>query len=163
MIPEPSGPPRGVSIMTFSPENGNLLATVDQTRPNIVWIWTLESTPRILSALVHENPVRQIVWHPSMMALLITTVNSTVAVAHYWSPDTNPVVVRIPVSRSESGKYDVRWLSSKQDGDLRFWFGTSEDYVLGYIEDIGGLCQFRVLYTVHSKVPTGSHGASIGR
>lgn len=98
-----------------------------------------------------------------MTSLLITTVNSAVAVAHYWSPETHPVVVRIPVSRSESGKYDVRWLSSGQDGDLRFWFGTPEDYVLGYIEDLRGLRQFRVFYTVHSKFPTGSRGASMGR
>lgn len=162
MITEPSGPPRGVSIMTFS-SDGSLLASVDQARPNIVWIWALGAAPGLISALVHEHPVRQVVWHPSMTAFLITTANSFVAAAHYWSSTSDPVVVRIPVPCSESGKYDVRWLSSGQDQDSRFWFGTPEDYVLGYIEDQGGIPQFKVVYSVHSKVPTGSQSTSIAR
>ena len=97
-----------------------------------------------------------------MAALLLSTVNSTVAAVHYWSPQSQPVVVRVPVSRSESGKYDVRWLSLAQEYDLRFWFGTLEDYVLGCIEE-GATPQFTVLYSVHSKVPSGSHCASVGK
>lgn len=164
IIPEPTGPPRGVSIIAFSAD-GILLATVEQTRPNIAWIWTLgpESTSGIISVLVHEHPVRQIVWHPSMATLLLSTINSTVAAVHYWSPQSQPVVARVPVSRSESGKYDVRWLSLEQEYDLKFWFGTLEDYVLGCIEEKEGIPQFTTLYSVHSKVPSGSHGTSVGK
>lgn len=100
-------------------------------------------------------------WHPSEMALLITTANNITAAVHYWSPNGPPVVVRVPVSRSESGKHDARWLSSGQDGDWRFWFGTLEDYVLGDIEDQGIIPQFRVHYYVNSKAPAGSHGTSM--
>lgn len=150
MLAESSALPRGVSIMTFSSE-GSLLATVDQTRPNIVWIWTLGSAPGLFAALYYEHSVKQIVWHPSETALLITTANNVTAAVHHWSPNNPPVVVRVPVSRSESGKYDVRWLSSGQDDDSRFWFGTPEEYVLGYIQDQGGISQFRVLYSVDSK------------
>lgn len=158
-LPEPTGPPRGVCIITFSAD-GSLLATVDQTRPNIVWIWSLESesTPALDSVLVHEHPVRQVVWHSSTAALLFTTVNTTVAAVHYWCPNLEPMVVRVPVSRSESGRYDIRWLSLGQDDDMRFWFGTPEDYVLGGIEEKEGVLQFGILYSVHSKVPTGSLG-----
>ena len=162
MITEPTGPPRGVSIMTFS-SDGSLLASVDQARPNIVWIWALGTAPGLVSALVHEHPVRQVVWHPSMTAFLLTTVNGVVAVVHYWSPTSNPVVVRIPVPSSEHGKYDVRWVSSGQDNDSRFWFGTPEDYVLGYIGDQEGIPKFKVDYSVHSKVPTGSQSTSTAR
>ena len=35
--------------------------------------------------------------------------------------------------------------------------------MLGYIEDQGGIPQFRVVYSVHSKVPTGSQSTSIAR
>lgn len=103
--------------------------------------------------LVHEHPVRQVVWHPSMTALLFTTVNTTVAAVHYWTPQLEPMVVRVPVSRSESGKYDVRWVSLGQDDDSRFWFGTPEDYVLGGIEEKDNVLQFGVLYSVHSGSP----------
>lgn len=163
MISEPTGPSRGVSTMAFSPD-GSHLATVDQTRPGIVWIWTLGTTPKLLSALIHEHPVKQIVWHPSKTALLLTTVNATVATARYWTPHNPPVVARVPVSPSETGRYDVRWLVLGHGDDMRFWFGTPEDYVLGHIENAGsGISQFRVLYSVHNKVPAGSHSTSMGR
>ncbi|ODM16242.1 hypothetical protein SI65_08241 [Aspergillus cristatus] len=159
MLAETSAPPRGVSIMSFSSE-GSLLTTVDQTRPNIVWVWTLGSAPGLFAALYHEHPVKQVVWHPSETAILITTANNVTAAVHYWSPNGPPVVVRVPVSRSESGKYDVRWLSSGQDSDWRFWFGTPDDYVLGDIEDQGVIPQFRVHYSINSKAPTGSLGTT---
>lgn len=98
-----------------------------------------------------------------MATLLLSTINSTVAAVHYWSPQSQPVVARVPVSRSESGKYDVRWLSLEQEYDLKFWFGTLEDYVLGCIEEKEGIPQFTTLYSVHSKVSSGSHGTSVGK
>ncbi|KAB8224811.1 S25 ribosomal protein-domain-containing protein [Aspergillus novoparasiticus] len=153
---ETSGPPRGVSIMAFSCD-GNLLATVDQTRPNIVWIWNLESTAVLVSALVHEHPVRQAAWHPSKIQVLIVTANNAVAAVRSWTPDGQPSIIYIPTSRSDSGRYDVRWLSSQGD-DAKFWFGTTEDYTLGRIEGEGS-SQFKVLNTIKGKASTGSHSA----
>ncbi|KAF7592291.1 hypothetical protein BBP40_000422 [Aspergillus hancockii] len=144
---ESSGPPRGVSIMSFS-FNGNLLATVDQTRPNIVWIWNFDSTAVLVSALVHEHPVRHVVWHPSKTRALVTTANSALAAVRHWTPDGQPSVIRIPASRSDNGRYDVRWLPSNQEYDSKFWFGTPEDYVLGYIEGEDGSLQFKALNTI---------------
>ncbi|EIT82952.1 Quino protein amine dehydrogenase [Aspergillus flavus] len=158
---ETSGPPRGVSIMTFSCD-GNLLATVDQTRPNIVWIWNLESTAVLLSALVHEHPVRQAAWHPSKIQLLIVTANNAVAAVRSWTPDGQPSIIYIPTSRSDSGRYDVRWLSSQGD-DAKFWFGTTEEYTLGRIESEGDSSRFKVLNTIKGKASTGSHSAGMSR
>ncbi|PYH49389.1 WD40 repeat domain-containing protein [Aspergillus saccharolyticus JOP 1030-1] len=146
-----SGPPRGVAIMSFS-AGGTLLSTVDQTRPNIVWIWELESTPALLSALVHEHTVRQVVWHPTKAQLLITTANTAYSAVRYWSPYSQPLAVRIPIPRTETGKYDTKWLSTDDDDDSRFWFGTPEDYVLGYIEGMDDKPQFHVLNTIRSKL-----------
>ncbi|KAE8144421.1 Quino protein amine dehydrogenase [Aspergillus avenaceus] len=158
---ESSGPLRGVSTMAFS-FNGNLLATVDQTRSNIVWIWDLESTAVLISAMVHEHPVRQVTWHPSKTLLLITTANIAFAAVRYWTPLSPPCIVRIPTSRSDSGRYDVRWLSDSAD-DSRFWFGTPEDYVLGYVEIESDISQFKTLNTISNKTPGGSHNTGVSR
>ncbi|KAF5855375.1 hypothetical protein ETB97_009337 [Aspergillus alliaceus] len=141
---ESSGPPRGVSIMAFS-FHGSLLATVDQTRPNIVWIWNLESAAVLVSALVHEHSVRQAVWHPSETQLLIVTANSAPAAVRSWTPDGQPSIIRIPTSRSDTGRYDARWLPSNQGDNAKFWFGTTEDYTLGHIEGEDGTSQFQGL------------------
>lgn len=127
--------------MTFSPDAGYLV-TVDHARPNVVWIWALEKTPRLESALVHEHPVRQIVWHPSRTELLITTVNSAGASVRHWSPSSDPAIIQIPVSRSETGRYEVKWVARNST----FWFGTPEGYVLGYLSD----GRFEVLNSINS-------------
>ncbi|GLA03913.1 hypothetical protein AnigIFM60653_003935 [Aspergillus niger] len=154
---EPSGAPRGVSIMAFS-ASGTLLGTVDPTRPNIVWIWDLESTPVLLSALVHEHTVRQVVWHHSKTQLLITTANTAYAAVRYWSPYSQPFVARIPVPRSETGRYEVRWLSFDEDGDSKFWFGTPDDFVLGHLESVEDSPQFKVTTTINGKAKGSSCG-----
>ncbi|KAH8433542.1 WD40 repeat domain-containing protein [Aspergillus melleus] len=163
-IGEPTGPPRGVTIMAFS-SSGNLLCTVDQSRPNIIWIWALESTVVLLSALAHEHPVRQVVWHPSKPEFLVTTTNNTGAAVRHWSLDRQPSIVRIPASRNDAGRYDVRWLPREQRGQSIFWFGTPDEYVLGYIEDEIGVSQFKVLKSISSnlRLPSGNYGANMSR
>ncbi|KAL2853366.1 Quino protein amine dehydrogenase [Aspergillus pseudoustus] len=163
MLPEPSTIQRGVLMMGFS-HNGALLSTVDQTRPNIVWIWGLDGTTVLVSALVHEHAVRQVVWHHSSLQLLITTANSALPGVRYWSPHRTPSIVRIPASRNENAKLDVRWLPSDEGDGSRFWFGTPDDYALGFIEQgEQGTTQFQYLNTLAGKVVPGSHGTYMNR
>ncbi|KAJ5382211.1 hypothetical protein N7517_000122 [Penicillium concentricum] len=149
MSPESAGPPRGVLTMTFSPD-GRLLATVDTARQNVVWIWSLEGTPKLASALVHEQPVRQIVWHPSTPQLLINTITNTLPAIRWWSPQDHPLIARVPVQRSESGKYDVRWVAGSNT-DSSFWFNSPEQHVIGYLSTCDGAAEFEVLNSVSSK------------
>lgn len=163
-IGETTGPPKGVSIMAFD-SNGDLLCTVDQSRPNIIWIWALESIAVLLSALVHEHPVRQVVWHPSKAEFLITTTNSTGAIVRHWALDRAPSAVRVPASRNDAGRYDVKWVPSEQQGQSLFWFGTPDEYVLGCIEDEHGVSQFKALKCISSnlRLPSGNYGANMSR
>lgn len=135
---ESSGPPRGVATMAFSPD-ASFLVTVDQTRPDIVWIWVLKEVPRLVSALVHEHPVRQVIWHPSKIELLVTTASTAFAAVRYWCPGSDPVITQIPIS-GEGGRYDAKWVASSQNGPSRFWIGTPEEYVVGYLSRDDGTC-----------------------
>ncbi|KAL3480343.1 Quino protein amine dehydrogenase [Aspergillus californicus] len=162
-IAEPTSTPRGV-IMGFS-HDATFLSTIDQTRPNIVWIWSLENVPTLISVLVHDHAVKQAVWHQSSTQLLITTANGAIPGVRYWSPERPPVFVRVPVPRSESGKFDVRWLSADNGARSRFWFGATDDYALGQIDPEGehGPAQFDCLHTLGGKVSPGSVGTVISR
>ncbi|KAJ5819085.1 hypothetical protein N7474_004676 [Penicillium riverlandense] len=153
MSPESSGPPRGVSIMAFSPD-GSLLATVDSMRSNVLWIWSLDGTPRLASALIHEQPVRQAVWHPSTAQLLINTIMTNLPTVRWWSPGHQPVIARVPTRRNESGRYDVKWLVGSEE-EAVFWFGSTEEYVVGYLSAEDGPVQFDVLNRV-LNTPSGS-------
>ncbi|KAJ5578728.1 uncharacterized protein N7459_007692 [Penicillium hispanicum] len=160
MSPEASGPSRGVYIMTFSPD-GNLLATVDSMRSNVVWIWALDVSTRLASALVHEQPVRQLTWHPSTPQLLINTVTNTLPVIRWWSPHSHPVIARVPTQKSDSGKYEVKWLARPNE-DSVFWFGSTEEYVVGYLSAEDGTVRFEVLNSVTNWGP-GNHAGSLSR
>ncbi|KAJ5682939.1 hypothetical protein N7462_006104 [Penicillium macrosclerotiorum] len=158
MSPESAGPSRGISIMTFSPD-GALLATVDSMRSNVVWIWALDDTTRLTSILVHEQPVRQLVWHSTISQLLINTVMNNLPSIRWWSPKNHPVIARISTQRNESGKYEVRWLA-ESDHDSVFWFTSSEEAVLGYLEFERNPVQFKILNLVTSQ-GYGAHGGSL--
>lgn len=153
MSPESSGPSRGVASMAFSPD-GKLLATVDSTRSNVVWIWALDAPPRLASALVHEQPVRQIAWHSETPQLLINTTNTMLPSVRWWSPQSHPVIARIPTKKADSGKYDIKWLDGS-NSDSVFWFGSTEEYVVGYLSAEEGVVQFEVLHSVVNREDVG--------
>lgn len=154
----PAGNLRSPSIMTFNAD-GTLLATVDSAKSNIVWIWSLGGTPTLISALVHEQPVRQLAWNPSTSQLLINTVTNNLPSVRYWSPQSQPMIARVPTKKSDSGRYEVKWLtvpsqrfliepSSDYIHDSPFWFGSSEEWVVGYLSEEGGTAYFRVINSI---------------
>jgi hypothetical protein len=148
-------------MLTFS-SDGNLLATVDSTRSNVVWIWALDGTPRLASALVHEQPVRQLTWHSSTPQLLINTITNTLPSIRWWSPNTHPVIARVPTQRSESGKYEVKWLAESEP-DSAFWFASTEEYVVGYLSAEDDSVKFEVLNSVTSQGYGGHAGSMMSR
>lgn len=148
-ISDSSNLPRGVSFVAFS-SNSDFLATIDQTRPNIVWIWSTGASITLESALVHEHGIRNMSWSPRTQELLITTSNGSFAVIHMWSPGCNPVIAGIPVGRSEAGRYDVTWVTATaRDEPETFWFSTPDEAVLGHVT-VGddGHCSFNMLHSV---------------
>ena len=142
--------------MTFS-SDGTLLATVDSMRLNVVWIWALDGAPRLASILVHEQSVRQLTWHPSTPQLLINTVTKMLPTVRWWSPQSPPVIARVPTQKSDSGKYELKWLHDPNE-DSVFWFGSTGEYVVGYLSAENGIVQFEVLESITST----GHGNPAG-
>lgn len=146
--------------MTFSPD-GAMLATVDTMRPNVVWVWSQDDTPRLVSALVHEQPVRQVAWNPSTPQMLINTITNNLPTIRWWSPHDQPVITRVPTQKSESGKYEVKWLVGAEN-DSTFWFASTEEYVVGYLSEENDVVGFEVLNSVSSR-GYGGHAGSLSR
>lgn len=65
----------------------------------------------------------------------------------WWSPGQQPMITRVPTRRNESGKYDVKWLAGPEE-EAVFWFGSTEEYVVGYLSAEDGAVQFDVLNRV---------------
>lgn len=153
-----SGTPRSASIMTFNAD-GTLLATVDSAKSNVVWIWSLDGIAGLTSALVHEQPVRQLAWHPSTSQLLINAITNNLPSVRYWSPHSPPVIARVPTKKCDSGRYEVKWLTvpdqrylDEPSGDYihdsPFWFGSNEEWVVGYLSEEGDAAYFRVINSI---------------
>lgn len=147
--------------MSFS-SDGAFLATVDSARSNVVWIWSLTENTSLASVLVHEQPVRQLAWHPRTPQLLISTLTNALPGVRWWSPQGRPVIARVPTKANENGRYEVKWVklaegdnATKSDPqpvyDSAFWFGSSEEYVVGYLSEIEGAVQFELLNSVSSN------------
>jgi hypothetical protein len=71
------------------------------------------------------------------------------------------VIAQVPVQRNESGKYDMKW-AIDSNVDSVFWFGSSEEHVIGYLSAQNGGVEFEVLNLVSSKSSV-AHGGSLGR
>lgn len=158
-----SGHPRGISILSFD-AGGDLLATVDQSRPNVVWIWSLRTPISLRCILVHEDPVRQLSWHTTEAELIIVTSNSTVPAVRLWTLSSDPVIAGVPISRNDSGKYEVTRVKSSEDQGSKFWFTTPDDCILGSLTRENGKTQFNILHSVKASsntayldIPTASH------
>ncbi|KAL1886769.1 hypothetical protein Plec18167_000704 [Paecilomyces lecythidis] len=150
---DPSGHPRGISMLSFNAD-GDLLATVDQSRASVVWIWSLGTAANLMCVLVHEDPVRQLSWHPTEAELIIITGNSAVPAVHLWTVGSDPVIARVPVSKNDSGKYEVTRVYSGVDEGSRLWFTTPDDCVLGSITRENGQAHFTVLHSVKETANT---------
>lgn len=148
-----SGHPRGISMLSFSTD-GDLLATVDQSRPSVVWIWSLGTAASLKCVLVHEDTVRQLSWHPTEAELTIISSNSTIPAIHLWTVGSDPVIVRVPVAQNESGKYEVTRVHSSPDEGSKLWFTTPDDCVLGSVTRENGQAQFNVLHSVKEATNT---------
>ena len=146
--------------MAFS-SNGDSLATVDSMRSNVVWIWDLTDIPRLASVLVHEQAVRQLTWHPSTPQLLINTATNTLPAVRWWSPQTRPVIARVPTKPSESGKYEVKWLAAPNE-DSVFWYGSTDEYVVGYLTAEDATVKFELLNSVTNS-GYGDHAGRLSR
>lgn len=146
--PDSSGLPRGVSVLQFS-HDGSFLGTVDQSRPNVVWIWSFRPSMGLVSALIHNHNVRQVLWHPSREELLVTTTNPAPTV-YTWSSAEHPAIARVPIARNDAGKYEVAWVSpSTRDEPSTFWLTASGDAVLGQVTSLGegGQRTFNIVYS----------------
>src|SRR5437762_2514519 len=73
---------RAISLISFNP-TGKLVATVQQGMPHIVWVWSIQhQTPRLISALIQNSGVRQLLWCPKFPDLLMTTNDDDIPLVH---------------------------------------------------------------------------------
>jgi hypothetical protein len=146
-VPDSTNLPRGVSTIQFS-SDGSFMATLDQSRPNVLWIWFVKNSPALNTTLVHESNIRQFCWHPSETRLLIVTSRVSHPCVNLWCPESPPVIARVPLRQNDNGRYEITWTTNYSGRSPLLWFSTFASCVLGFISADGVYGQFNVVHTL---------------
>ena len=129
----------GVSVITVN-TNNSLLATRSDTWPTTVWIWSL-STRRLITALIHHSPIKQIEWHPKIDDLLLIHCTIAEPVVHVWknSWDT-PKAFSLPFERAAAASRLVAaWLQAPASDDVVItMLSSSHDYATAHFNATDG-------------------------
>lgn len=116
------------SLVTFD-VGSRLLATVDVTMPNVVWIWAI-SEPMLTAVIVQTLPVKRLSWHPSIQGILLILSHQDDS-AHFsiWRDNHHqPLALTLPAR-----KCDVWWAHDTKNSHIMLLardLGTSSAYVV---------------------------------
>ncbi|KAK2858493.1 hypothetical protein FQN49_004679 [Arthroderma sp. PD_2] len=140
---------RVVSNISFSPAGG-MVATIDESIPNIAWMWLVQgSKPALLGALVHNSNIKQLCWNSEIPELLMTVSGDDTRLAmHQWLCGRSP---RGAIIRNLRGRSDAAWIKTDREMSGLFWVGGQRGYEMGYLVGTGQLTQ---MY----KAPSASAG-----
>jgi hypothetical protein len=142
---------RAISLISFN-STGQLVATVQQGMPHIVWIWSIQyRIPRLVSALIQKSAVRQLLWSPKFPELLMTINDDDIPVVHQWIRNRIPRIAHIPVA--SGGKYAVSWIKTDPSRNGIFWFGWQTGYAIGYLTGNSANARFRQVLDVGDDHP----------
>ena len=172
-----AGIPRSVEIMKDNCD-GSMLASTSGVMPGTVWIWQGFRSPLAIMNL--RDPVRQVLWHPSIPDALLIITASLPPRIHLWTRRSEPKSTTISLSKNDatSGKVEVRWAGNRSDGfedeeELQKIGEADEDYLfvitnekcfdLGFIEKTGEDVKFRSILNDDSVSARGIHDSNESR
>ncbi|PGH31048.1 small subunit ribosomal protein S25e [[Emmonsia] crescens] len=145
------GGARAVSSIAFN-QNGDMIATIDQSLPHIVWMWSIKSqTPTPIGALIQKSSIRQLLWCPKFPELLMTVNEDDIPTVHQWICNHRPRIARIPLANG--GKYSASWVRADSSQSGLMWFGWQTGYTFGYVTGSGTETGFTQVLNVEDEHP----------
>ncbi|QSS65104.1 WD domain-containing protein [Histoplasma capsulatum] len=145
------GGARAVSSIAFS-RNRHMLATIDQSLPHIVWMWSTKSqTPKLIGSLIQKSSVRQLLWCPTFPELLMTANEDDIPTVHQWICNRRPRIARIPLA--DGGKYSVSWVRADCRQSGLIWVGWQTGYTFGYVVGNGTETGFTQILNIEDEHP----------
>ena len=131
---------RGVSMMVPN-QNGELLVTKCDAAPTTVWIWSLQNG-NLVAVLIHHSPIRQVMWHPSHLDILLIQCTIPEPAVHLWKRAWDePLVLKLPLQKA-SGKIEASWLQSRNDDTLNIILTSMTQSVTAQISGAGQLLPY---------------------
>ena len=128
-------PPRGISVLTFSPD-GFMLAIKDDSLPTSVWIWSLH-TFTVIAILIHHSPVKRLIWHPKEADLLLIHCAIPEPSIHLWKSNWEaPRIISLPLDR-RGGKLEANWLLSPQPSHFKIFLCSSLQFTSVLVSSCG--------------------------
>ncbi|OAX80538.1 hypothetical protein ACJ72_05127 [Emergomyces africanus] len=145
------GTARAVSSIAFNPK-GDMIATIDQSLPHIVWMWSIKSqTPTLSGALIQKSSIRQLLWCPKSPELLMTVNEDDTPTVHQWIYNHRPRIARIPLANG--GKYSASWVRADSGQSGLLWFGYQAGYMFGYVTGTGTETGFTQILSIEDEHP----------
>ena len=99
-----ANPRLGVSSIEFS-ASGRYLSTINDTMPNLLFIFDFKPTFHLAFVLIHMQPIRCVKWEPKRDHLALCTHNSRIYV---WSPQ-GASSINLPDESSKHCIDDIKW------------------------------------------------------
>ncbi|OJD19603.1 hypothetical protein AJ78_00460 [Emergomyces pasteurianus Ep9510] len=147
----PGSGPRAVSSIAFNPK-GDMIATIDQSLPHIVWMWSIKcQPPTLIGALIQKYSIRQLLWCPKFPELLMTVNEDDTPTVHQWICNHRPRIARIPLANG--GKYSASWVRADNSQSGLIWFGWQAGYTFGYVTGAGTETGFTQILNVEDEHP----------
>lgn len=130
-----STPTHGVSIIAIN-NDGTLMATKDDFVPTTVWLWSLQ-TGKSVAVLIHHSPVKQVLWHPQQIDLLLIHCAIPEPAVHLWkSTWAAPQVVALHLERT-GGRLEASWLQSPEDNSFILMLSSTHQYTKASLSSNG--------------------------
>lgn len=101
--PDTPNPPIGISLCVWSFDS-HYLATRNDSTPNLIYIWDLQ-TLSLHSILIHQDPVKAVVWAPNRNVLALSSAQDRVFV---WT-ETGASVCDVPLETGEFRVGSLQW------------------------------------------------------
>ena len=96
-------PPYGINLIEWSYDS-NLIASVDESIPNVVWIWDANQLC-LKAVLIQSTSIKCICWNPTKPQLILCTVGLKL---YFWSHD-GAFICDIPYESKDFQPSQINW------------------------------------------------------
>lgn len=99
-----ANPRLGVSSIEFS-SSGRYLSTINDTMPNLLFIFDFKPTFHLAFVLIQLHPIRSVKWEPKRDHLALCTHNNRI---YIWSPQ-GASCINLPDESSKLNIDEIKW------------------------------------------------------
>jgi len=113
------------------------IATTLENYLKAVWLWQpYRSDPH--TVIVFRENIKQILWHPTLPNVLLVITNQKRPMVYMWYQEMLPPAAgEIPVSNTQSNKWEVQWVNESEERRT-FMLASTKSFDIGSLRFLDG-------------------------